>query len=118
MKALLRAFELEILRKCQDHCKLVSKSAIVRVDVGLRIKQVPKGQTGPEMIRDMFQTVHEHFRPALRAAWTPIMVDGEDFIISFFVNEVRANAFALHARNRGLVQLHAHLIVVSALFVR
>ena len=74
-------FSIDILRECEEHCQLVSKSGVLRVDLGAEFIFCDPAQSEEEL-RAAVGKKHQ-----LNQQWH---CTGAGFIVRFFLNEVRS----------------------------
>jgi hypothetical protein len=94
-------FSVHILRLCEEHCKLVSSSGVLRVDLGIEFLHCRKHAD------DSLAESEEHLRARQQHSelWHST---GAGFLVRFFVNEVTStldiNWSAHTARSKRLVR--------------
>ena len=78
---LLIDYSAHILRLCEAHCKLVSKSGVLRVDLGVEFQRCSAVNAAGRMESEK-QLLDRQKRPK---EW---QLTGAGFIVRFFLNEV------------------------------
>ena len=69
---------MHILKECEHHCKLVSSSGILRVDLGAEFQKCKGGETEAQLRKKQRNPLLWH-------------ITGAGFVVRFFLNEVTSS---------------------------
>jgi hypothetical protein len=82
---LLLEYSRRLLDVCEAHCRLVSRSGVLRVDVGTEFLACTAEKAGESRVASEERLPQRHFCPQ---QW---FVTGHGFVVRFFCNEITSS---------------------------
>lgn len=109
----VKQFAEKILKMSQDHCKLVSKSAILRVDMGIEVRMCKPAERSVT-IQALTQHISDPVQKVtVQRSWHLGCLGNHPFICRVFLNEVSFMVHSLASDIHLFALAHAYLCLCS-----